>query len=149
MDQKTFDEYVKNRYEYEVMWYDQKSIRNKRISYVLRLITLCLSSIVPVIAALQLEFNGLIYATIFISAIVAIATGLIGYGKFEELWHSYRTTCETLKKELNYYKCRCGEYCEANDPERIFVERVESLISKENTEWVAMIKDCNKKGNNT
>lgn len=147
MEKEAFDKYLNERYENEVNWYDKKSIRNKRISYVLRVLMIVLSSIVPIIAALQFVNRDLTYLTIVVSAVVAISTGIMGYGKFEELWQSYRTTCETLRKEFNYYNCRCGEYYQVADPERLFVERIESMISRENTEWVATIKDSKKRDN--
>lgn len=147
MDKEEFEKYLKERYEFEVDWYDRKSIKNKKIAYALRVIIIILSAIVPILAALQFVNRDFTYLTIVIGSIVSIATGLLGYGKFEDLWHNYRTTCETLRKEKYFYNCRCGDYSQAADPERLFVERVESLISKENTQWVSTIKECKKDKN--
>ena len=53
-----------------------------------------------------------------------------------ENWITYRTTCETLRKEINFYEASIQGYDAVADKEALFVERVESLISREHTLWV-------------
>ena len=75
-------------------------------------------------------------ATIF-SIVVAILAAALKAFKYQENWINYRTTCETLKKEWFYYEARIGDYSTAEDPQALFVERSEALISRENTMWTA------------
>ncbi|MBC8490435.1 MAG: DUF4231 domain-containing protein [Bacteroidetes bacterium] len=77
--------------------------------------------------------------TIIFSACVAAGLGILKFCKFEDLWHNYRTTCETLKKEMAHYKMQTDVYNSADDSDKLFVERVESIISKENIKWVSTI----------
>ncbi|MHC4367051.1 MAG: DUF4231 domain-containing protein [Planctomycetota bacterium] len=56
--------------------------------------------------------------------------------KYQENWINYRTTCETLRKEIHFYRVGWGDYRDSKDREALFVERVESLISRENTMWL-------------
>jgi len=67
---------------------------------------------------------------------VAILASAVRAFKFQENWINYRTTAETLKKEIHLYRAGAGEYARVPDREALFVERVESLISRENTTWV-------------
>jgi hypothetical protein len=67
--------------------------------------------------------------------------GISNFGKFEEKWQNYRTTCELLKKEQYYFKSRINDYKTAEFPEELFVERIESLISVEHTKWAAIEKE--------
>lgn len=76
------------------------------------------------------------YLAIVTSGIVAIGTTLVRAFNYQENWINYRTTSETLKKEMYYYKAKLSDYHDAEDPEAIFVQRVESLISRENTMWL-------------
>lgn len=46
--------------------------------------------------------------------------------KFEENWINYRTTCETLKKEINFFNAGIDEYKDSQDREGLFVKRVEA-----------------------
>jgi len=68
--------------------------------------------------------------------LVAISTAALKTFKYQENWISYRTTCETLRKEFHYYEAGIHDYEDAEDRESLFVDRVESLISRENTLWV-------------
>ena len=61
-------------------------------------------------------------------------------GKAQENWINYRTTCETLRKEKYFYDGGIGEYRSAANAEAIFIERVESVIARENTLWISAQK---------
>ena len=51
--------------------------------------------------------------------------------KYQENWINYRTTCQTLRKEKHFYDAELNDYRGAKDKEAVFVERVESLISRD------------------
>jgi len=52
-----------------------------------------------------------------------------------------------LKKEIQLYEAGIGEYANAEDKEALFVERVENLISRENTLWLSVHKEQIKREN--
>ena len=56
--------------------------------------------------------------------------------KYQENWINYRTTCETLRKEIHYYNAGINDYEKSDDPMALFVRRVETFISRENTLWL-------------
>jgi len=134
MNKERFDKYIKDIYEPQVRWYDKKSILNKKLTYLFQIPIITMAAITPVFAAL--EYKAL---TIVFSACVAAGFGILKFCKFENLWHNYRTTCETLKKEMVHYKLQTDVYNKKDEPEKLFVERVESIISKENITWVSTI----------
>lgn len=136
-----FKKYLKERYETQVRWYDKKSVFNKRLNYILSITVIFLAAITPIFAALNFKILTIIFA-----ALVSIGTGIITFCKFDEHWQNYRTTCESLKKEKDYYNHKINDYKNAEDPEKLFINRVSSLISKENTEWSSIaIKQKEKK----
>jgi len=136
MDMKVFEDYVENRYKPQMDWYNKKSILNKRLAHLFQIIVIVFSAVVPVLASLNIR-----EWTIWLSASVAILVGIFNYCKFEEKWHNYRTTCETMKKEKHFFDTKVNGYENVKEPEKIFVERIESLISKENTKWLSIVKD--------
>jgi hypothetical protein len=71
---------------------------------------------------------------------VAVLASALKTFKFHENWINYRTTSETLKKEMHLYRAGVGEYSNAKDREVLFVERVESVISCDNTLWFTTFK---------
>lgn len=127
--------YIEKRYYKEVNWYDKKATYYKKWTQFFNIVTIFMGALTPIFAALNYQI-----ATIIFAAIVTISLGLLKFYKCEEHWHNYRTICETLKKEENYFKYRINGYSTVQEPERLFVERVESLISRENTLWSSTIK---------
>jgi Protein of unknown function (DUF4231) len=57
--------------------------------------------------------------------------------QFHANWLSYRATCEGLKREKFLYLAKAGPYASATDSDVLLAERVEALISEENTKWVS------------
>lgn len=143
MNKEKFDEYIEERYEPQVKWYDKKSIRNKRLTYLFQLPIITMAAITPIFAALDYK-----ELTIISSACVAAGLGILKFCKFEDLWHNYRTICETLKKEMVHYKMQTDVYNTIDDPNKLFVMRVESIISKENIKWVSIMKENREKSKN-
>lgn len=143
MEKDQFGGYVKDRYEKEIFWYDTKSQSNKYWYYALQTGLIVFAAATPILIAL--EFLGtttcLKWFTLGCAVLVALFSTTLKTFKFEENWINYRTTCETLKKEIHFYRAAVDEYAEADDKEALFVKRVESLISRENTLWLTISKD--------
>jgi hypothetical protein len=142
MEAEKFTKYLTDRYEMEIQWYNKKSIFNKKLNNIFQILVIILAAILPISAVLEFK-----WITVILAAIVAIGTGILKYCRFEEHWQNYRTTCETLRKEKHFYDAKIGEYKDSNCPEELFVERVESLISQENTKWFMTVRkneECNK-----
>jgi len=133
MQKENFDKYLKERYFDQLNWYDKKAAENQRKYKVLQGLIIILSAITPIAILAGGIFNSF---AVFTSTLVAIFTSIIGAFKYHENWVSYRTTCETLKKEYYYYQMKANAYKIASDPETLFVDRVEEVISRENTLWV-------------
>ena len=136
MKKEDFQKYLKERYEDQVNWYDKKAIGNQKVYRFYQTTLIFLSAVTPVLVAIK-ETR---WSAIVISVLVAIGITILKTFKFQENWINYRTTCETLKKEIYLYQARIGEYKTAKTPEDLFVERVESLISRENTIWLTTHK---------
>lgn len=140
MSDDKFQTYLKDRYEDQVNWYDKKSMYNQKLAKRFQYAIIILSAITPVFAALQYK-----WFTISSSSMVAALVGILKYCKFEELWHNYRTTCETMKKEKVMFDQKISIYDSATDLKKLFVERVEALISRENTVWTQTMSKKDKK----
>ena len=79
--------------------------------------------------------------------IIAAISAINGLFKFQENWITYRTTCESLKHEKYLFLAKAEPY-DIDDPYPLLVKRVETLISKENTEWAKYIKKLEEKPDN-
>jgi hypothetical protein len=138
MDKSYFETYIKGRYQNEVDWYNKKSIQNKKIYEILQITIIVSTIITPVLIVLELTIeHNLAYISLIFSVIVAISASFLRTFKFHENWINYRSVCETLKKEIHLYNASAEKYFNIKDPELLFVERIESLISREHTSWVS------------
>ena len=137
----TPEEYLENRVEQQINWYDRKSTYNKNWFYSLQIIVLVMSAAVPVVSILSTVFESIwIRVGIgILGAIAAIATGIISVYQFRKNWIEYRTTAESLKYEKYMFKTKTGLYTESGTFP-VFVERIEALISKEHKNWEQHLK---------
>lgn len=128
---------MKNRYEDPLRWYDRKAVACKRNHDVLQTITITCSVLAPVLVlALDPDWKLLPAAA---SAAVAVSVGIMAAFKIREKWINYRTAAENMRSEYWLYKTGSGPYSHG-DRQRIFVERIELLLSEETRAWRAVHK---------
>jgi len=136
MNDKEFDKYLKERYYNQIEWYDTKAIWNQKAYKILQWGVIILSAITPVLVAIGSNLFER-YLAVIISFLVAAGTTILKTFKYQENWINYRTTCETLRKEIYYFNAGIHEYENCDEPRKLFTKRVEELISRENTFWLA------------
>ena len=131
-----FEEYVKKRYQGQIEWYSKKSSQNKQYYQWFQWIIIVISASLPgLILIIPAKWE---FITVLFSAILAIATAAVKTFRFQENWINYRTVAEALEKEKHYYNAEAIEYATAENKKQLFVERVEALISKENSLWMVV-----------
>lgn len=134
MDNTKFDKYVANRYNQQISWYSACGSKNKKWYQTFQWGVIVLSATVPVLVASVPEKHQ--WFTVGVSILLAIGTASLKTFKFQENWFNYRSVSETLKKEKHFYDARLNDYKESEDAEALFVKRVESIISSENSLWL-------------
>jgi len=146
VNKEDFDKYLKERYEDQIKWYSDKATHFKRLYQFFQWMVIILSAVVPVLIIIIPKENELI--TVLISVVLSIGTTGLKTFKFQENWINYRTISETLKKEKYFYDAELDNYSSCDDKKALFIERVESLISRENSLWVTTHmkkdRDCEK-----
>jgi hypothetical protein len=128
------EQYIQDRLEPQIKWYDKKSLFNKRLFYAMQSIVIVAAALIPLLNAYTDSCEIMRFIIGALGSITAILTGLVSLFHFKELWSEYRTTSETLKHEKYLFLTSKGPYSE-DDPFSTLVERVEALISRENTKW--------------
>jgi len=129
------DQYIKERLQDQIRWYGRKSAINKKWYHRFQIAQFILAALITLSVAVDLgtsSFTRIIVPSM--GAAITVITGLLGTYKFHEKWLEYRTTTESLKHEKYLYLTKCPPY----DGQSAFVnlvERVERLISQENSKW--------------
>ena len=129
------NDYLKERVEKQREWYETKASRNKKIFIRYQTIIIILGALIPVLVAFEgsvplLEaWGGPI--TALIAAFIAVIAGLDKLKQPQPNWFNYRANEEIIKKEEWLYKYKAGQYRGLGDKEanRVFIERIESIIS--------------------
>ena len=128
------DEYIKQRVDDQISWYDRKSLSAQRWFKRLRGAEIICAAAIPVLAG----FSGFHFPTSpimgILGAAVVIIAAFVSLNQYQEKWIQYRTICESLRHEKYLFLTHTEPY-DADNPFPLFVQRIESLISKENTAW--------------
>ena len=131
------DEYIAKRLDDQIGWYDHKSLSNHSWYKWLRMTQFVAAALVTFFAAFLAPGVPTTKPIIgLIGVAIAVITSTLDLFRFQEHWIEYRTTCESLKKEKLLFQTGCEPY--RGDPASnlcILVQRVETLISKENSNW--------------
>jgi hypothetical protein len=136
-------EYIDKRLQDQIDWYDKKSIASQNTFKRMRGAEIVAAALIPFLSGLALLNSDRVRigATIAMGALgftVTIIAGFLSLGRYQENWADYRTTCESLKKERFLFETGVEPYG-GDEGFQILVQRVETLISKENTNWAQYI----------
>ena len=139
------EEYIKERLEDQIAWYDRTSVKNQKWFKRLQVAAILASATIPFLSGYITETTILLKLSVgFLGLAVAAITAILGLYKFQENWLEFRTTCESLKHEKYLFLTKSEPY-DQEESFRLLVDRVESLISKENTAWNRCMKKEKKK----
>ncbi len=132
------EEYISERLEREIDWYNRYSRLNRYIYKTLRILQIIAASLIPFLSALAFSTDYYrLSATIAVGAlgvIVTIATGISSLGRHRENWIEYRRMRENLEREKFLYETEVGPYA-GKDRFDLLVQNVETLLAKENMNW--------------
>jgi hypothetical protein len=121
------------RLEEQINWYDRKSSSAQRTFKRIKVAEILAAAVIPFLAGISLPHDKLIIAGL--GVMITILEGFLHLNQYQQLWGTYRGTCEALKHEKYVYLAKAGPYATATDPRALLAERVESLVSQEHAQW--------------
>jgi len=134
------DEYFEQRLNDQISWYDRKSSENQRWFKRLRFAEILAAAIIPFLSGFTGKALANQIAIGVLGVVVAVIASLLALLHLQEHWINYRATAEALKTEKFLFLTQTQPY-DKEGAFHLLVQRVEALLSKENTEWMqAMIK---------
>lgn len=126
------DPILQKRIQVCMEWYQKKAINNKRIFYILSIMTITLPLLVTMVNSLEGMTNACAknMASIF-SMLATLAASFLCLFKCQEKWILYRTTLERMKKKLSLYQAGIiGD----NAVKELFIE-LEDCMDVEHVKW--------------
>lgn len=129
------------RLEDQIDWYDRKSQAAQRKFKRIKVAEIVSAASIPFLAGLSFP-NGFEWIKGYQNPIIAalgvlitILEGFLHLNQYQQLWGTYRATCEALKHEKYVYIAKASPYAAAADPHALLAERIESLVSQEHAQW--------------
>ena len=129
------DDYIEQRLNDQISWYDRKSGKNQLWFKRLRFTEVLAAAIIPFLSGFAGDKLPMQIAIGVVGVVVAVIASLLGLLRFQEHWISYRATAEALKAEKFLFLTQTQPY-DKEDAFHLLVQRVEVLLSKESTEWI-------------
>lgn len=126
------EEFIAERVNDAIAWYDKSADKNKKLYLRTRAATVIGGALVPVLVNIQLPYVDIV--TTLISLMVVLLVSLESVYHFREQWTNYRGTEQNLRHEYFLFTSKGGIYAnkDKGDAYQHFVERTEELISSEN-----------------
>ncbi len=121
------------RLEDQIGWYDRKSRSAQHIFKRVKIVEILSAALIPFLAGLSFPHDKLVTAGL--GVLITILEGILHLNQYQQLWNTYRSTCEALRHEKYLYLGKAGPYSSASDPHAMLAERVESLVSQEHAQW--------------
>jgi Protein of unknown function (DUF4231) len=125
---------IMGRLDDQIAWYSRAATRNRRGHWGLRLGSITMAAAVPLSATLQ----DASWVPAILGAGIVVVEGAHELLGLQQNWTSFRATAEALKHEKYLYLADAGPYRKAGDAHALLAERVESLVSTETSQWVAI-----------
>ncbi len=145
----TTNDYLTDRVNDQIDWYDKKSSWNQRMFKQLQILQIIAAASIPILTGfITNEATEMKHVVAGIGALIAIISGILSLYKFQENWIQYRTVSESLKHQKYLFLTKTYPY-HADDAHHVLVETVENLISQENSKWSQYTQQKGKPASNS
>ena len=132
------DDPIFQRLVEEQGWYSAKSRAARSTFKRIKVTEIVAAAMIPFLTGQPLP--GVTYLVGGLGVLITILEGLLHLNQYQENWTNYRNTAESLKHEKFLFLAKADPYADAADPRAALAERVEALISQENSQWVAALQ---------
>lgn len=113
---------------------------NQKLYKWLKIVEIIAAALIPFFAGLSISST----VTGGLGVIIVVLESLQSLYQFQSNWISYRSTAEALKHEKYLWLGRAGPYLKSENHNALFAERIESLLSTENSKWISTLEDLGK-----
>ena len=132
----------------QMSWYGDQARLNRSRYVLCKSTQIIFAATIPVVAVADAG-NIQRWSTAVLGALIGILEGLIQLGQYQQNWLLYRATREALRREMFLHSGKAGPYAGVADPDTLFVERSDSIISGENSKWLASEEQASSKTGGT
>lgn len=142
------EQYIKDRVDEQIKWYDKKSIVCKRMYKIFQTIEIIIAALIPLLSGFVNNNATIAFTVGALGSVIAIIEAVTKLNNYHENWVEYRATCELLRYQKQLFISASFPYNSSEEsPENVFVRNIESIISSENGKWKAATSTVRKEKN--
>lgn len=145
-------QYLRSRWLDQVLWMESRAGKSRDRYYKLRLTSIIGGVIVPILVGLNVNdqriANVLRNVTIGLSTVVAVSAAVEEFFHYGERWRHYRRSVETLKTQGWQFSQLTGLYASYgthSEAFQIFAAQVEDIIQKDVELYATQVAQANSK----
>jgi hypothetical protein len=137
--QLSLSEYLDQRVNAQIDWYENKAAMNKRIYTKLQVASIICGSLVPILTVVTFDRAEFVIRLLIalLGSSVAVISAVTTLHKFEDNWVKYRTAAQLLTREKQFMLTQTKPYNSEN-AFTIFVQNCEAILAAENSQWHQM-----------
>jgi hypothetical protein len=137
--------YLKQRFK-TTRKYCKKRVKQSMYNfYLFQLITIIVSALIPIINLIGVNDkvdNDIVIRVVssLFGSLIVIVTGILQIFKLYEKWILFMSTVDSLEYEYYCYVYGLSQYSTSNDPDKLFVQKIESIILAKGERYLANIE---------
>ncbi|MBV8674220.1 MAG: DUF4231 domain-containing protein [Acidobacteriaceae bacterium] len=133
------------RLDEQARWYGRKSKRAQRLYKSMKVVEIAAAALIPFLTGLKFSHFELVAGGL--GVLITIFEGILQLNQYQQIWTTYRATSEALTHEKYLFLALAGPYATAGaNPPVLLAERIEAIMSQENTKWVSLQEQAAKPG---
>jgi hypothetical protein len=131
------------RLDDQAKWYSGKGKRAQRLYKSIKMLEIVAAALIPFFSGLKFPHFSFVVGAL--GVLITILEGILQLNQYQQIWTMYRATSEALTHEKYLFLALAGPYGAAgvNPPVRL-AERIETIMSQENTKWVSVQEQSGK-----
>ncbi len=135
----TPEQFMTDRVDDQIEYHEARSKSNQTWFKRLRFIEIVAAATIPFLIGYADNSTTIQVIVGLLGVLIAVITGTMALYSFEQNWTTSRATIETLKHEKILYETNAEPYNVGN-PFPIFVDKVETMLVSEQSQWVARMQ---------
>lgn len=131
----TEDDYLKQRVDEQIRWHSDKSQACQAAYKRLRVLEITAAALIPFLTGMGDKIPNGTWLIGALGVAIAMSTAIGTLYRHHENWIQYRMTAEALNQEKYLFVTRSGVYQDAGAAFALLVQRVETLLGGQTSQW--------------
>ncbi len=125
-----------------IRWYEGAALLYKRLYLGIKLFQLVVTACIPISALVLSSQSGIRQGIVngILAAILLIAEGVLQTLQVQAKWTEYRSTHNTIRREVLLLEAKADDYAKTSTPVQLFSDRMVMILSADHSAWMALQK---------